>query len=293
MTHFHLPGRARERDGAATIGAGDDAGVTTDRAAAARRDFESAVVAHLAEAVVVIRVRDGGILYANATTERVFGHRAEDLVGRHASCLSVASDEPPGRRTGDIAAAVAAGQVWTGDVEGRRRDGTRIWTSLRVSGFEHPVHGPVWICVHAEAAPRLAAEEAARDAEARFRAVFESSPVAMVLIGRDLCILAANPAATGLTGLEPEELAGRSLAALMHPDDVALDAGLAARLFAGEIREYAVEQRIATRAGRYVAATVMTRAVGAPGRPAYALATLRALNRPRARAARWVTAAPC
>jgi PAS domain S-box-containing protein len=264
----------------------------TGRVAAARRDFESAVVENLAEAVVVIRARDGSILYANASTERMFGHRAEGLPGRHASILSVTGDEPPGQRTGEITAAVAAGQVWTGDVHGRRSDGTRIWTSLQVSGIEHPVHGAVWICVHAEAAPRMAAEEAAREAETRFRAVFESVPVAMVLTGRDLRILDANRAASALTGLQPEELTGRSLADVTHPDDVGRDAPLAGRLFAGEIAEYAVEQRIATRRGRYVPTAVTTTAVGTGERPAYAMTTLQPLNRPRGRAARGATAAP-
>jgi PAS domain S-box-containing protein len=205
----------------------------------------------------------------------------------------VTSRDPPGRRAAEIIAAVAAGQVWTGDVEGRRRDGMHIWTTLRVSGFEHPVHGPVWICVHAEAAPRMAAEEAAREAETRFRAVFENVPVAMVLIGRDLRILEGNEAAAALTGLASEELAGLSLADVTHPDDVGRDGGLAARLFAGEIREFAVEQRIATRGGRYAAMSVRTTAVGDAGRPPCAMATLQTLRRPRAREARWVTAAPC
>jgi two-component system, chemotaxis family, CheB/CheR fusion protein len=265
----------------------------TGRADAARREFESVVVGNLAEAVVVVRARDGSILYANATTERVFGHRADELVGRHASCLSVTGREPPGRRAAEIVAAVAAGQVWTGDVEGVRSDGMRLWTTMRVSGFDHPVHGAVWICVHAEAAPRMAAEEAAREAETRFRAVFENVPVAMVLIGRDLRILEGNAAAAALTGLASEELAGRSLADVTHPDDVGRDGGLAARLFAGEIPEFAVEQRIATRNGRYAAMSVTTTAVGEAGRPAWAMVTLQALRRPRAREARCVTVAPC
>lgn len=265
----------------------------TGRAAAARREFESAVVGRLAEAVVVIRARDGCILYANATTERVFGHGAEKLVGRHASCLSVTSDEPPGRRASQIAAAVAAGQVWTGDVEGRRADGTRIWTSLRVSGLDHAVHGALWICVHAEAAPRLAAEEAAREAETRFRAVFEIVPVAMVLMGRDLRILDANRAAATLTGVPREELAGRSLAELMDPADAGRDAGLAARLFAGDIDVHRSEQRIVTPHGRRVPVAVTTTVVSDGGRAAYALAMLETFTAPTGRGARWARAAPC
>jgi len=264
----------------------------TGRAATARQQFESEVVGSLAAAVVVVGADDGCIVYANTTAERLFGYRANELEGQHASCLSVASDEPPGRRSAEIAAAVAVGQVWTGDVQGRRSDGTRIWTTLRVSGLEHPAHGPVWVCVHAEAAPRLAAEEAAREAEMRFRAVFDSVFVAMVLIGRDLCILDANRAASTLTGLSREELTGQSLADVTHPDDVGPDAGLAARLFAGEIGEYVAEQRIATGRGRYVATAVTVTAVGAAERPAYALATLQTIDRP-ARAARSVRTASC
>lgn len=262
-------------------------------APAARREFESEIVGSLAAAVLVVRADDGGIVYANAAAERLYGYRAHELEGRHVSCLSVASDEPPGRRAGEIAAAVAAGQVWTGDVQGRRRDDTRVWTTLRVSGLEHPAHGRLWVCVHSEAAPRRAAEEAAHEAELRFRAVFDTVHVPMVLIGRDLCILDANRAASTLTGLRREELTGRSLADVTHAGDIGPEAGLAARLFAGEIGEYAAEQRIATGRGRYVETAITVTAVGAAGRPAYALAALQPLDRPRARTTRWTRTASC
>jgi PAS domain S-box-containing protein len=124
----------------------------------------------------------------------------------------------------------------------------------------------------------MAAEEAAREAETRFRAVFDNVPVAMVLMGRDLRILDANPAASALTGLPREELASGSLADVTHPDDVGRAAGRTAELFAGEVREFSVEQRIATRGGRYAAMSVTTTAVGDAGRPACAMATLQALR---------------
>jgi PAS domain S-box-containing protein len=264
----------------------------TARAEQARREFESAVADNLAEAVVVVRARDGGILYANATCERVFGHRPIELTGRHASCLSAGSEHVPGHRAREIAAAVAAGQVWTGDVEGRRKDGTRVWTSLHVSGLEHAVHGTIWICVHTAAAPRLAAEDAARAAETRFRAVFDNAPVPMLLIGRDFRVVDANPAAARLTGFAPEELDGRYLADLTHPDDIASGARLAARLFAGEVPDYRVEQRLVTRRGRFVRVALTVTAVRDGGRTGYAMATMERLSAPRARAARWATASP-
>jgi PAS domain S-box-containing protein len=268
-------------------------GVDGAARAAARRELESEVAGQITAAVLAVRADDGGIVYANAAAERLYGYRAHELEGRHISCLSVASDEPPGRRAGEIAAAVAARQVWTGDVQGRRSDGTRVWTTLRVSGLEHRTHGRLWVCVHNEAGPRRAAEEAAHEAELRFRAVFDTVFVPMLLIGPDVRILDANRAASTLTGLSREELTGRSLADVTHADDIGLDAGLAARLFAGAIAEYGTEQRIATGRGRYVETAVTVTAVGVAGRPAFALATLRTLDRPGAPAARWTRTASC
>jgi PAS domain S-box-containing protein len=240
--------------------------------------LETAVLAHLADTVIVVRAKDGSIVYANAAAERFFGHRPSGLVGRHVSCLAAVTDAPA-RRAREIAAAVADGGVWAGDVEAVRKDGTRFWSSMRVSGLEDPEHGSLWIAVHSASGKRLAAERGRRDAETRFRTVFDSGPTPMVLVGPDLCVLDANPVACALTGFARDELVGRSLAHVTHPDDVAVGAEPARRLFAGTLREYRAEKRLVTRDGETVAVALTTTAVpDADGRAAYAIVMVDVVN---------------
>ena len=243
------------------------------------RELASAAIARLAHAVVVIRAGDGRIVYANEAAGAVFGHAASDLVGRDVSSLHVPVDEEPGRRTREILAALEADKVWTGDVLARRADGSDIWCTARVSGLEHAEHGSVWVVAYADAGERRAAEDARRDAETGFRALFEDGPIPIALIGPDLCVLDVNDVACALTGFTRHELVGRSLAHITHPDDVAVDADLGRRLFSGELPAFRVEKRLVTKQGTPVRVAVSTTAVpGADRRPAYGIATIEALS---------------
>jgi diguanylate cyclase (GGDEF)-like protein/PAS domain S-box-containing protein len=67
-------------------------------------------------------------------------------------------------------------------------------------------------------------------AEARWRAVFENAPVAMMELSFDGTVLVGNPALAELTGHTLHELVGSSWLFLVHPDDrPALKARLSAR----------------------------------------------------------------
>jgi PAS domain S-box-containing protein len=68
------------------------------------------------------------------------------------------------------------------------------------------------------------ADTAVRESENRFRWIFEGSPFGMTLSkGDDRRILQANPAFCEMLGYRPDELAGRSLHELTHPDDRRID----------------------------------------------------------------------
>jgi PAS domain S-box-containing protein len=236
-------------------------------------------VARLAEAVVVIRARDGRIVYANEAAGGLFGHARSDLVGRHASTLDAPAGERPGQRLREILAALRSDGVWTCDVRARRADGSLVWCAVRVSGLEHSEHGSVWVAVYAAAGERVAAEDARRDAEARFRALFEAGPVPIALIGPDLAVLDVNDLACALTGFTRGELVGRSLAHITHPGDIAVDADLCRRLFSGEMPSFRVEKRLVTKHGYALPVAVTTTAVpGADERPACAIAAIEDLS---------------
>jgi PAS domain S-box-containing protein len=68
------------------------------------------------------------------------------------------------------------------------------------------------------------ADAALRQSENRFRRIFEGSPFGMTLSeGEDRRILQANPAFCQMLGYTPDELIGRNLYELTHPDERRMD----------------------------------------------------------------------
>ena len=73
---------------------------------------------------------------------------------------------------------------------------------------------------HALLAARQQVEEALRESEARFRAIFESAAIGIGIGGVDGRILETNRALQELLGYSANELRQRIVAEFMHPDDV-------------------------------------------------------------------------
>jgi PAS domain S-box-containing protein len=150
-----------------------------------------------------------------------------------------------------------------------RKDGTRFWSTARISPLEHPRYGTLWVSLHTDAT-----EQGAPDHE-RFRAVFEEAPVGMAMVGNDMLIVDANRVFCELTGYSRAELVGKPFSDVEHPDDVALDAELAAKTFRGEIPRYRVEKRYVTKQGSVVPVVLRGTVVrGLDGRVLYGIAVV-------------------
>ena len=87
------------------------------------------------------------------------------------------------------------------------------------------------------------AEQALRESEERFRAVFAQAPVGMVLTTRDGKILEANQAFLQMVGRTIEEISGRDTSQMTHPDDVALTRQFLAGLWSGSTSTHSIEKR--------------------------------------------------
>jgi PAS domain S-box-containing protein len=114
---------------------------------------------------------------------------------------------------------------------------------------------------------RKRAEEALRESEAEFRAIFELGVVGQAQgdpqTGR---LLRVNRKLCALLGYSEEELLGMNFFQITYPDDLHLDLDLFPRLVSGEIPDYSVDKRIVRKDGSHiwmqVAATMIRDAAG-------------------------------
>ena len=91
------------------------------------------------------------------------------------------------------------------------------------------------------------AKAAIAEAEERFRNAFDNAPTGMGLVSVDPEtvgeLLRVNDALCKIVGYSAEELVGRDIQAIAHPEDVDADVHLLRRLLRGEIANYEMEKR--------------------------------------------------
>ena len=98
----------------------------------------------------------------------------------------------------------------------------------------------------------LAAKEALRESEQRFRAVFERAAVGIAISELDGRLAELNAKFCEILGYAAHELAGLTAYDISHPDDVATTRAYVARLVAGEIPDYSYEKRYLRKDGGVV-----------------------------------------
>lgn len=90
------------------------------------------------------------------------------------------------------------------------------------------------------------------DSEARFRSIFQASPIGIAVVGLDGSWLRINPALAKIIGYDETELLARDFQSITHPDDLAADLALVQQLLAGEIPDYQMRKRYLGKDGRTV-----------------------------------------
>jgi len=133
--------------------------------------LQSAITANMAEGVCLIRERDGTIVYANPTFEKMFGYGAGEITGKHVSVINAPTEKSPEEKVKEIDKI----GVWRGEVYNVKKEGTPFWCNASISTFNHPKYGRVWVTVNTDISKRKQAEEAFRLTEDIYRRAIASA----------------------------------------------------------------------------------------------------------------------
>ena len=155
---------------------------------------------------------DGRILWWNRGAETIFGHTADETVGRFLDDLIVPEDRRAKARA-DLARVRGAASVLVETIR-RRKDGSLIDVDVTMRLVSAPRLGPI-VAVSMKDVTQLKALRDQEAAHARFRALLEAAPDAMVIVDRSGRILLVNAQTETLFGYRREELIGQPVEILV------------------------------------------------------------------------------
>jgi len=99
---------------------------------------------------------------------------------------------------------------------------------------------------------RKRAEQALKESEEQYRAVFDNAGIGINVTDRDMKLIQANPALLKMLGYTDEELRRRALTDIIHPDDRATTLHNLDALMRGLIGPYRIEKRYRKKDGSFI-----------------------------------------
>jgi PAS domain S-box-containing protein len=217
-THYHKDGHVFPVEASVSMVVidGRELVLGIDRDISARRRMEEALreseerFHRLADAAFegIVVHENGIIIDANQRAAALFGYTVAEMIGHHV--LEYAAEEA----RNEIMARLKIGSERPYEVIGRRKDGSMVHLELR--GKPLPYHGRTVRVV----ALRDLSEQ--KESEARFAALFENSPDAIMLIDPGdptgvWPIVDCNQNACSMNGYRRDELVGQPID-LLHPE---------------------------------------------------------------------------
>jgi PAS domain S-box-containing protein len=211
------------------------------QAEAARRETEGrlrAVVETMGEALVVLG-RNGEIVDANQAAANLFVSDHETLLGQTLAELgweyTREDGEPLDELEHPVSVTLRTGRPVRGLLIGLRCKGgigAKKWVLVNAMPLGSPPAGVVATLTDLTQYQHY--REVARASEARFRAIIDTLPLAVILFDADLCPTYGNRALLHLTGYSLSEIASpRDIANKLHADDLSEVRSLADSALAG------------------------------------------------------------
>ena len=181
-------------------------------------DFSS-VVELIKDYAVILLDLNGNVATWNLGAERITGHRADEIIGKHFSRFYTSEDVEAGMPAKALRAALEEGRF---EKEGWRvrKDGTRFWADVVITPVSGPGGEPTgFVKVTRNLTERKLAQENLRQSRERSRILVENlRDYAIFFVDLEGKIGSWNSGAERVTGHQTNDIVGRHFSVL-YPDE--------------------------------------------------------------------------
>jgi two-component system CheB/CheR fusion protein len=245
----------------------------SERTRVARALAEQARLLDLSNDAIIVRDVHNRILYWNRGASELYGWTREEAIGQDLHTLLKTEFEAP---LAKLVAVLHERERMEGEVVQVARDGRRITLLCRWALDRDPQGRPGSILTtYNDITERKRMEQALRESERDFRAIFEGSSVGKAQVDpMTRRFLRVNAALCAITGYTEAELLALTVDDLTRPDDRERDRELFDRLVQGKA-SYQLEKRYVRNDGRLVWVTVTGNVIqAADGQPVRTVAVI-------------------
>ncbi|HZY24918.1 MAG TPA: PAS domain S-box protein, partial [Bacteroidales bacterium] len=128
--------------------------ITEIKLSEAELRLQSEIMSHMAEAVYLVRMEDGIIVYTNSRFEELFGYSHGEMIGKHVSVVNAPAKKSPDQTANEIMNDLDRNGSWAGEVLNIKKDGTVFWSQASVVIFDHSKFGRVLVSVQEDITDR-------------------------------------------------------------------------------------------------------------------------------------------
>ncbi len=153
---------------------------------------------------IVITDSNGTILWANHAFSHLTGYASEEVLGNNPRLLKSGVHDRAFYT--NLWTTITSGNVWQGEVVNRRKDGT-VYTEEMTITPVHVGNGGIthYVAIKQDVSLRKIAEDKLRQAEEKYRAIFEDAVIGIFQVGSDGRPVSVNRALARMHGYDSPE----------------------------------------------------------------------------------------
>ena len=175
------------------------------------------LVDSVTEYAIFLLDESGRVMSWNAGAERIKGYRTQEIIGKHFSAFYPEEERAAGTPERLLARAEREGRA---EHEGWRvrKDGSRFWADAALTALRGPAGE---LRGFAKVTRDMSARQRERENELMLAAMFERTPLGIVMVDITGRYVHANAQFLAMLGYSAQEIAHKGIADVAHPDDVA------------------------------------------------------------------------